>query len=227
MDVKENVRTTSSRLEISFPEIDFINSFTAMSRTPASAPEEARIMSMSSRLLGCPDAGPIFINISILFQNVIQGKNVTMESEMTSCSTASFADSSASDKVSATFCSIDGCRGCIRDNKRRAVRTICASNVGSRTLFISEVVSAKMTVDGMVDVAINFSSSVTEASSANLNNSELIEMTKRNPYLSLKHFTNGQSIFSLPDHKVQEVKSLTMFLQAVLILMSRSTYTKI
>lgn len=144
---------------------------------------------------------------------------------MTSCSKASFADSSASDRVSATFCSTDGCRGWIRDNKRRAIRTICVSDVGSRTSFISEVVSAKITVDGMVDVAIIFSSSVTEASSANLTISELIKMTKRNPYLPPKHFTNGQSIFSLPDHKAQEVKSLPMFLQAVLIPISRPTYT--
>ena len=63
MDVNLSVRTTFSRLETSFPEIDLINSFTAMSRTPASAPEEARIISISSRLLGCPDAGPIFINM--------------------------------------------------------------------------------------------------------------------------------------------------------------------
>jgi hypothetical protein len=63
MDVLESVRTTFSRLETSFPEIDLISSFTAMSRTPASALEEARIMSISSRLHGCPDAGLIFINI--------------------------------------------------------------------------------------------------------------------------------------------------------------------
>lgn len=145
---------------------------------------------------------------------------------MTSCSTASFADSSASERVLATFCSTDGCRGWIRDNKRRAVRTICASDVGSRTFFISEVVSAKMTVDGIVDVAIIFSNSVTEASSANLKSSEIIKMTKRNPYLPPKHFTNGQSILSLPDHKAQEVKSLPMFLHAVLISISRPTYTQ-
>ena len=60
-DVLESVRTTFSRLE-TFPEIDLISSFTAMSRTPASALEEARIMSISSRLLGCPDAEPIFVN---------------------------------------------------------------------------------------------------------------------------------------------------------------------
>ena len=145
---------------------------------------------------------------------------------MTSCSTASFADSSASDRVSATFCTTDGCRGCIRDNKRRDVRTICASDVGSRTPFISEVVSAKITVDGMVDVAIISSSNVTEASSANLESSELIKMTKCNPYLLPKHFTNGQSIFSLPDHKEQVVRSLPMFLQTVLISISSPTYTR-
>jgi hypothetical protein len=70
MDFKESVRTMFSRLEISFPEIDLINSFTAMSRTPASAEEEARIMSISSRRLGCPDVGPIFINIF----NLVSGK---------------------------------------------------------------------------------------------------------------------------------------------------------
>ena len=63
MNVKARPRTIFSRLEISFPEIDFINSFTAISRTFASALEEARIMSISSRLLGCPDAGPIFIKM--------------------------------------------------------------------------------------------------------------------------------------------------------------------
>ena len=62
MDVKKCVRTTFSRPETSFPEIDLINFFTAMSRTLESAAEEARIMSISSRLLGCPDRVPIFIN---------------------------------------------------------------------------------------------------------------------------------------------------------------------
>jgi hypothetical protein len=166
MDIKEG--TTSARPETSFPEIDLINSFTAMSRTLV-----------------------------------------------------------ASDRVSATFCNTDGCRGWIRDNKRRAVMTICASDVGSRTTFISEVVSAKMTIDDMVDVAMIFSSRVTEASSANLKSSGLIKMTKRNPYLPPKYFTNGQSIFSLPDHKAQEVKSLPMFLQTVLISISRPTYMQI
>ena len=99
---------------------------------------------------------------------------------MTSCSTASLADSSSSDRVSATLCSTDGCRGCIRDNRRLAVRTICASDVESMTSFMSEVVSAKMTVEGMVDVAIIFSSSVTEASSTSLTSSELTKMTKQN-----------------------------------------------
>lgn len=87
---------------------------------------------------------------------------------MTSCSTVSFTASSASDKVLATFCSTNGCRGWIRDNKRRAVMIICVSDVGLRTFVISEVVRAMMTADGMVDVAINSSSSVTEASSTNL-----------------------------------------------------------
>lgn len=73
MDVKDIVRTTFSRLETSFPEIDLINSFTAMSRTPASAAEEARIMSISSRLLDCPDAEPIFINIFNLFSEHYTG----------------------------------------------------------------------------------------------------------------------------------------------------------
>ena len=67
MDVNESVPTRFSRLETSFPEIDLINSFTAMSRIPASALKEARIMSTSSRLFGCPDAGPIFINVFNLF----------------------------------------------------------------------------------------------------------------------------------------------------------------
>jgi hypothetical protein len=102
-----------------------------------------------------------------------------MDSEMTSCSTVSFTDSSAADKVSTTFCSTDGCRGWIRDNRRRAVMTICVSDVGSRIFFVSEVVSAKMTVDGMLDVAMTFSSSVTEASSANLKSSELSEETEK------------------------------------------------
>jgi hypothetical protein len=154
-------------------------------------------------------------------------KNFTIESEMTSCSTASFADSSASDRVSATFCSTDGCRGCIRDNKRRAVRTISASDVGSRISFTSEVVSAKMTIDGIVDVAIISSSNVTETSSANLESSELIKMTECNPYLPPKHFTNGQSIFSLPDHKAQEVKSLPMFLQSFNINIKAHIHTNI
>jgi hypothetical protein len=63
MEDKKGVRTMSSRLETSFLEIVLINSFTAMSRTLASALEEARTMSISSRLLGCPNAEPIFINI--------------------------------------------------------------------------------------------------------------------------------------------------------------------
>lgn len=136
---------------------------------------------------------------------------------MTSCSTASITDSSASDKVSATFCSTDGCRGWIRDNKRRAVMTICVSEVGLRTSFISEVVSATMTVDGIADVAIIFSSSATEASSTNLKGSELIKVTKKKLYLGLKPFTNGQSILSLPDHKAAEAKSLPIFLQTILL----------
>lgn len=67
MDVKEGLRTMFSRLETSFPEIDLINSFTAMSRTFASALEEVRIKSIFSRLLGCPDAGSIFKNVFNMF----------------------------------------------------------------------------------------------------------------------------------------------------------------
>ena len=51
-----------------------------------------------------------------------------------------------------TICSADVCRGWIRV-KRRAAMTICASDVGSKTTFISdsEVVNAKMTIDDKVD----------------------------------------------------------------------------
>lgn len=101
-----------------------------------------------------------------------------MDNEIMSCSTAPFTKSLVSDNVSATSCSTDGCRGWIRDNKRRAVMTFCASDVESRTSFISEVVSDKMTLDGIADVAIIFSSSVTEASSASLKRSEFIKVTK-------------------------------------------------
>ena len=44
IDIKEGLHTKFSRPESSFAEIDLINPFTAISRTFASAWEEARIM---------------------------------------------------------------------------------------------------------------------------------------------------------------------------------------